>query len=395
MPVDAEILKEATGIAEVCQQFWPEAALGREGSFTCPFCGRPKKLSVHANEFFKCHHPACGMRGDIFDLLVQGGKAASFAEAVRLVEAVTQGLAPTASSPSGLTALWTKMQQLLHNSPQALDYCQQRRLPTSLVGYHPPGLLTDGAHSTKRLEEMGLLVKGREFLAGRVIFPLFSSTGQLLHLQGRSLQEDGPRWLSTARPTGPKADDCLFNHAAVAEAHSRNCPLFLAEGATDTLALQGLGLPTLGVPGVQIALHRHRRLLSKSHALIAIFDNDTFPVFSPRQGEYKSWAFVLPQLVELACHLPELPILCIVPPSQPELVDVNDWVRQGADARTLVAAAQQAPTLQEFVLQQLQTHPDLLSPALQLLDISDSGYAAHLRSQLSGQDIVTLLRQLV
>ena len=378
-------LKAHAPLLEVAAALCPELPL-REGTNDCPFCGRRRKLTVRYDRF-RCHHPACGARGDVFDLLVRLGKAPNLSSAVRMVANLKGQTRPTSS----LDSIWEHYRQ---DPSPAADWAASRHLPLAEIGYgHEPDFLRRLGWPSARLQAWGLLSGQRELMAGRVVFPLRDLDGRVIHLQGRALDADTePRWLSTARSDSPPVDRYWIHPQSIAKAKRENLPLLLAEGATDTLSLVGLGLPAVGTPGVNVSLSRLTRALEGVVGLVAVYDNDVYPLGSPLAGQYKSWLAVIPELVELAVTT-NLPIICAPPPSIPGCKDYNDWIRAGVGLESIVNHIRTCPTLEQWILELLPSHPSLLGAALNLLDAGDLKYEESLRCYLSSQDILQLLRE--
>lgn len=393
-----ETLKQQISLSKFAQHCYPQSTFSPDGYQACPFCGRPRKLNLSQDRYYRCFHPACDKRGSVIDFCINAGKAGTVPQAITYLRQFTE-VRLEEPRPAAITAplsrIWTILRDQLKRSADALAFCQARCLPPDELGYYPSSdFLQQCGFSTKQLEDLGLLSKsGRELLAGRLIFPFTSDYGDLVHIQGRSLDpESDLRWLSSQGK--PSIDHYVLNAAAFRQAQDK--ALFICEGGSDTYSLVGLGLPAIGIAGVQVNLRRHLKVLAGIPVLVICLDNDRYALGSRLSGQYKSWNAMMSELVQLRLCLPDAIILCMPPPSQPGLLDVNDWVMQGMTRNELVRIARQSPTLEDFVLKHLAEHPSFMREAVYLSTLeSNEQFRVDLRSYLSGVDPLEIAQSLL
>jgi DNA primase len=299
--IDTEQLRQRNPIAEVISRYGVE--LRPSGaSFTgrCPFHadrGRPNLVVFPRSGRWSCFR--CGAHGDAIAFL-QELEHLSFREAAMRLGAdpprsvVRRRRPPRPSVPSGATetgrgaadydvldaAVELYANRLLADD-QALAYLAGRGFPRELlererVGYAAGTQLVpylvwrhlplDAARRT------GLLrADGREFLAGRIVFPEIR-TGRVIWLIGRLLEEarsgepvaDGPRYLGLP---GPKP---LLGWDAANRDLRGVC---LVEGPTDLLMLRYWGVPALALCGTH-PTHATTKLLGRWARLYLVLDDD-------------------------------------------------------------------------------------------------------------------------
>jgi len=316
----------------------PHFAL-RNGYQDCPFCNRPKKFVVKDDWSFRCYHPDCIAHNwhSGYDFAVLKGW---YANALEASKSLNNNRKLTGKN-------WYERVKFLKRvfycyisaiDDVSLEFANSRgwvyALEQNPIGYAPGSTyLQSKGFELKELIKYGLAYEGgNEFFRDRVIFPIHNPSGALIHLQGRSLDPDcEPRWLSTKSSKTECSDDyqvdisqCLFNIHNINKGDS----VILTEGISDGYSALELQQKVVSSLGLEPKLSSYSKLLADCKELIAVYDNDKYPMGGQLQGKYKSWLSILPKLIELKLRVPQLPIYCCVPPTIPGVKDLNDWLNK-------------------------------------------------------------------
>lgn len=167
--------------------------------------------------------------------------------------------------------------------------------------------------SVKELRDSGLFnADGHlRFYRHPLILPYFDREGRAVYLQARALDtETKPKELSLAGSI-----PCPYNMRIL---NGEPGPVYLCEGAVDTLTLIEAGFPAVGIPGVTnfkpawVPLFKHK-------SVYVVFDPDA----AGEAGSARAIALLKEQGIE-AHHLK-------LPPGK----DINDWLRSGGLGMTL------------------------------------------------------------
>lgn len=121
--------------------------------------------------------------------------------------------------------------------------------------------------SISRLMESGLMGEKRNliFYSWKVLFP-FIIDDEIIYLSGRTLENDvKPKYLNLIDRTIPN----FYNVNSVLKSDT----VVIAEGLTDTVTLEGLGIPAVGIAGASNIDTKTLEILSDKNVIIA-FDND-------------------------------------------------------------------------------------------------------------------------
>lgn len=206
--------------------------------------------------------------------------------------------------------------------------------------YCPPGVLERKLTQTALIKWGLASENGYNLLSGRVVFPVYAGE-RIVHFQGRSLDPDEKlRWCSTIGQ--PTIQQYLFN----AQRYHQELPfIFLAEGITDTLTLLSLGLPAVGTFGIYPPFRLWEKTLKLAQSLILCYDRDRHPIGHPQAEQYISWVPVLKLFGEVYPSLPGRAYALL-----PKGKDVNDWFLQGLEVGELQSHLEQAPSIEQFVL---------------------------------------------
>lgn len=223
----------------------------------CPFHeDKSPSLSVNREKgLFNCF--GCGAGGDVFDFVMKSQgvefkealsilKSGSSTSLVKSKEVLAKSDPSKVDSSTSLSSVSlqdiSSYYQKHLTDPKATAYLKSRGLyaPELLarlqIGYSPGDLkdkLSEGQR--KELKDAGILNdKGYESFSGCITFPLFDSTGQIVGLYGRKV--DNRSKLKHLYLKGPHKG--LFNHKAFKVYPDR---IILTESIIDALSLMVLG----------------------------------------------------------------------------------------------------------------------------------------------------------
>jgi len=293
MPVDVERIKQAHPIADVIVAHGVALRpTGRRFMGKCPFHrdDRPSLVVYPDTRSYYCF--GCGAGGDVIDF-VRRTHDLGFAQAVAYLG---EQLPPPPVRPARrqeppqharlsvddrliLTAACELYHEALFQTPEALRYLEERRIPPWLarrarIGYGDGrsllAYLKRRRLSVRRAVEMGLFYRDRrhgrderEAMRGRIVIPDLRA-GYCGWMTGRVLSgtSDHP-YLNLALPKPLLGYDATRGRSRV----------FLTEGPFDWLALVSWGLPACALLGTQPAPHA-LRLLDRTRSVVLVLDND-------------------------------------------------------------------------------------------------------------------------
>jgi DNA primase len=111
-------------------------------------------------------------------------------------------------------------------------------------------------------------INGHEMYAGWISIPYITALGGCVGFKFRRLDDGKPKYSS---PTGQKAH--LYN---VVDVTDTSAYIVVCEGELDTVITSGvLGIPAVGVPGVQAWKPHFSKLLNGYESVFIVGDNDT------------------------------------------------------------------------------------------------------------------------
>lgn len=129
--------------------------------------------------------------------------------------------------------------------------------------------------TTERLNQFGLLTEqGDYLLSGRYVLPIKDIKGDVIALVGWH-PLGGTRKYVTTPTIGFSRDVSFFNldHAYRLSMEKFDGVVYLVEGIFDTLSLRAIGLPAIGMQGLEMSPFKSQ-ILSRFKKVIAIPDND-------------------------------------------------------------------------------------------------------------------------
>lgn len=299
----------------------------KQGTNTCPICNHAGCFQIKGN-YGRCYRPSCGFQGTPLDLLRALGFAKDNQEVYRwLARHNILNLDEWWRRVQFLEQFYAQTQQFRH---LGAEYLRQRGLHRyanqGSYGFCPEGWRP--VAELKDLRDCGLIDERGQFtFTNRVVFPVYSPKGRLIHLQGRSIDPSIElRWRATTSHHCAPINSYLFSTDPQVDSNSlKNLDLiFLCEGVTDALSLYELELPALASFGLEPRLINYTPLMAKAQALVAIYDADMMQ--RGPEKLYKSWHRILIHLTNLGLQTEMRDkIFCVVPPEN----DLNDWLLKG------------------------------------------------------------------
>jgi DNA primase len=271
----------------------------------CPFHSeKTPSFSVRPDKgIFYCF--GCHKGGSIFNFLMEAEKL-SFVEAVEQlgrqvgIEITREGGDSGEASRlrSALTELFRRVSGSFHylftrsdRGKTALNYLTGRGISRETIdafqiGYAPAdpywleAFLKKHGYTEDFLASSGLLTSGksggrRAFFTHRVIFPIFSSNGDIIAFGGRILEGDGPKYLNSAESAVFKKGNTLYGFFQAKDSIRKERSAVIVEGYMDVIALHQAGVKTAVAPlGTAFTPDQARQLRRFADTAILFFDGD-------------------------------------------------------------------------------------------------------------------------
>ena len=301
-------LIDRVDLVALIKNYLPLVPAGNEFKARCPFHEEktPSFYIVPLKHFYHCF--GCNAHGTAITFLMQ------FAH-IQFIDAVEQlahsvgmplptqenQLSPGSKSDNrpifdilAAAADWYRKQlRIPHN--KAADYLKKRMLDDHIateygIGYAPPGwnnlLRTLGTDASKQqlLLESGLSIVHKECdktsaydrFRNRIIFPVHDSRGRITGFGGRTLDEDGAKYLNSPQSSVFHKKQTLYGlHQARLYSHKAN-RILVTEGYMDVLALAQFGLrESVATLGTSITKEHIQQLFRTCSNIVFCFDGDT------------------------------------------------------------------------------------------------------------------------
>jgi DNA primase len=268
-----DILKHAD-IVTVISSYINVIKKGRSYVALCPFHDdkNPSLNISKEKQIFKCF--VCGTGGNAITFVEKYEKI-PFDAAVRKVADLIGyhddrllKQAPVVHTDPSLTPLIACINDLekyyvyalsIPEGEKARDYLKSRNIPTDQIakyglGYAPIDgkatikYLQAKGHSLKSIEGIGIALAHSEGTsdhnAGRLIFPLSDSNGQVVGFSARQLEKDGTsKYINSPDGLLFHKGKILYNYHNVKASAHRDNYCYLLEGFYDVMALEKAGLP--------------------------------------------------------------------------------------------------------------------------------------------------------
>ena len=303
--VIAEVRSRAD-IVEVISEYLPLKKAGRNYSALCPFHPEktPSFMVSSAKQVFHCF--GCGMGGDIFGFVMKSENL-SFPQAVKLlaekfgVPIPRRRVSPSEKRKIDKKEELCKVNQLAMDyyrdllfgkeGTEAKEYLRKRGIGKAVIEEHRLGYALNGWNGLvnhllrkkvplKLAEELGLVIAKKtggwyDHFRGRIIFPIFDLTGNILGFGGRALDEDSPKYLNSPESALYHKGQSLYGlHVAKGFIREKGLAL-IVEGYLDLLTLHQFGFKhAVATLGTAMTESQIRLLKRFSNHFITIFDSD-------------------------------------------------------------------------------------------------------------------------
>lgn len=286
-------IRERADIISIASRYVNLRQSGKNYVALCPFHPDKKPSLTVSPEKNLFHCFGCGEGGDVFKFLMKIERL-NFSEAVAKLAGICN-IKLNTESPSRVDKLrklnqraCEYFQRNLH-SPQgrsAKEYLRSRGFSEETIehfklGYALPswdGLLKALPGEEKALETLGLILKAKEGgyydrFRDRIIFTIFSLSGEIAGFAGRALNGTQPTYLNISNTPLFEKSSILYglNFARSAAAGA----IILVEGYTDVLMCHQAGIRnTVASMGTSLSENQARLLKRFAERVIIAYDRD-------------------------------------------------------------------------------------------------------------------------
>jgi DNA primase len=306
--IPENVIQEIIEKTDICEIVGNYTTLTRKGNRywgLCPFHSEktPSFTVTPATGLFYCF--GCGKGGTVFTFLMETEKL-SFVEAV---ETLGRRAGVEVSREDGVSGESLRAQNALkelfrrvtgsfhflftrsEKGRAAYAYLTGRGIQgevinTFQIGYAPPdpywleSFLKKHGYSDDFLVSSGLLRpetygKKRAFFTHRIIFPIFSSHGDVIAFGGRILEGNGPKYLNSAESALFRKGSNLYGFFQGKDAIRKESRAVIVEGYMDVIALHQAGVRNAVAPlGTAFTPDQARLLRRFADTVILFFDGD-------------------------------------------------------------------------------------------------------------------------
>jgi DNA primase len=271
----------------------------------------------HLHDVFKCFR--CGLKGSIFKW-VMAEDGLSYGQAVRKLAAMAGvSLTPDQDRINVLSKAMDYYRDTLELHQPAQDWLLARGIEKRMwfqanIGYAvgvPEGIPLDELASERLVYEGSW----NPYMNERIIFGFHTHKGEIVHMQGRNLTGEEPKYLTLPMTTDTGTypiTDFLYGEEFLRDIRE---DAFLLEGPPDTLIVRQYELAAFGITGNDRFSH-HAYKLTRAKRLWSILDNDM-----------ASRSKALPKLLEMQARMPDTEVYDVILPKPPgqQKQDVNSW----------------------------------------------------------------------
>ena len=313
-------VRERTDIIALVSQYVALKRSGANHMGLCPFhAEKSPSFSVHAGrQFFHCF--GCGVGGDVFSFLMKI-EGLAFPDALkRLAERAGIEIEERQLSPeeerrqlqrqrffqvNELAAAY--FHQALMEQPAGepgRQYLKKRGYGRKAAGDYQLGYAVDAWDGlAKHLQqqgvnaedarELGLIRSGKEgrgdydLFRGRLMFPIFDLSGQVVAFGGRVLGDGKPKYINSPESPIYHKGRVLYGLYQARQAMRQSGEVILVEGYFDQLALYRAGFPQVVATCGTAMTGDHARLLKRYvQRVLLLFDQDA----AGKQATFKAMA---------------------------------------------------------------------------------------------------------
>ncbi|WP_018923731.1 DNA primase [Salsuginibacillus kocurii] len=302
-----EEIRTSADIVEVVNEYVQLTKQGRNYTGLCPFHGEnTPSFSVSSDrQLYHCF--GCGAGGNVINFIMES-EGISFIEAIQLLAEKTGVSLPETiaaakeGNDSGHQAMLDGHElaarfyhHILMNTNQgqeAYDYLLSRGVSEDMmkhfqIGYAPAqhqaltALLEKREYKLAEMKEAGLVMQsessGEYFdrFIGRIIFPIQNGKGKVIAFGGRTLTNDGPKYLNSSESAIFKKNETLYGLAAARPFIRKHNLAVLFEGYMDVIAASSAGINTgIATLGTSLTEQQARTIRRNSEEVTVCYDGD-------------------------------------------------------------------------------------------------------------------------
>ncbi|MCX7787777.1 MAG: DNA primase [Spirochaetes bacterium] len=388
MAIPESIIQQITAkvdFLELVGQYTTLQRMGDRYRGLCPF-HQEKTPSFYVQpdkRLFYCF--GCGKGGNLFQFVMEV-EHLTFPDAVhRLAEKVGIHLDPydeksleKGKKQDAILHLLKRVAGSFHyilmqtsQGTPALKYLRARGLEDSIIskfqlGYAPADpywlkkFLEKKNFSRELLLESGLFAPrspDRAFFFHRIMFPIYSSQGDVVAFGGRILSGEGPKYLNSAESALFKKGESLYGFYQGREEIRKTRTVVLVEGYMDVIALHQAGIEIAVAPlGTSLTAAQVRLLKRFADRVILFFDQDEAGLQAIRKAA-------------ILCEQQELEPFAVQADEYP-YKDPADFIQNGQTGELQKIVKYPIPIL-EFLLKKTSLQKDTGTPLKNLLKVED------------------------
>lgn len=285
-------IKDVINIVDLIEDYLPLKKVGKNYRTKCPFHQDDTPSFFVSPELNIFHCFGCGKSGDIFTFVMEYEKV-SFPEALRIL-AGKAGIEIKGFEHKNKVLYLIHdfasdfYQRCLFKSPKVLQYLKKRGISKEMIVEFNLGFAPSGSEFLKEAKKefkiddllnSGLVKKtvdgqkDRFFL--RLMFPLFSISGQIIGFGGRRLSEKGPKYLNSPDTPIHKKGKNLYSLYHTREEIRKKNIVILVEGYFDFLSIYQTGIKNVvACLGTSLTNDQAELLSRYAGEVIIFFDKD-------------------------------------------------------------------------------------------------------------------------
>ncbi len=285
-------IKEVINIADLIEEYLPLKKVGKNYRTNCPFHQDDTPSFYVSPELNIYHCFGCGKSGDIFNFVMEYEKV-SFPESLKILgNKVGIEIGEFEGKNKVLYSIHESAcefyQDSLLKSPKVLDYLKKRGINNKIIDEFKLGFAPSGSEFLKearkkfKIDDLitaGIVkktqgeLKDRFFL--RLMFPLFSPSGQIIGFGGRRLSKKGPKYLNSPDTPIHKKGRNLYSIYHTKEEIRKKSGVILVEGYFDFLSIYQSGIKnSVACMGTALTNDQAELLSRYADEVIIFFDRD-------------------------------------------------------------------------------------------------------------------------
>ena len=311
-----EQVKNASDIVEIASGYMTLKRAGVNYKANCPFHNEKTASFVVSPVKQICHCFGCGEGGNVFTL-VSKMENISFIESVKLladragITIEEEKYSPQKQERDRIIEIMKEAlkfyKESLSKSERAKEYFSRRGLLAETIeefniGYAPGGNSLSSHLKSKGYEEhliaRAWLAKTEgglhDIFRDRVMFPIFSASGEPVAFGGRVLDDSLPKYINSAETEIYSKGRTLYNLNNARRA--RNDRIAVTEGYTDAIAVSNAGYKgVVATLGTALTPEQAKLLKRYSQKAVIVYDMDD----AGRQGASRGGAILFEQGFEV------------------------------------------------------------------------------------------------